>query len=320
MTLSVKAQHTNAVWGNQRCELVLPGFVVEFCGLSQQQETTLSKEFADFIVTENQHNTTHQIPKATRLVCTVHRLNCKLNLPVNELEVDGQYSPILRRGGDLVEITGHNFIASFATTINSCDAVQITEAKLSVFAESDFTHLTVVENFLRFYTAYNAVRMSGAVLHSAGLVIEGDAFLFAGYSNVGKTTLTRKAHHHGCTVLSDDLNLLLPSGDSTYRAYKVPFTGEFGRTIEQGSLEDSYPLKAIVLLEQAEDLSVEPVRSVQAVSRLLACSPFVNNDDMQIKALLDIHTDLALTLPIIKLKLCKDSRINNIIPLINELV
>src|SRR5262249_12282362 len=66
------------------------------------------------------------------------------------------------------------------------------------------------ENFLRVLVAYRLLELGGAVLHSAGVADGDGAFLFLGPSGAGKTTLSRQSEAQGRTVLSDDLNALLP--------------------------------------------------------------------------------------------------------------
>ena len=66
----------------------------------------------------------------------------------------------------------------------------------------------VIENYLRLVTAYAALSMGGVLFHSAGVVVDGRAYLFVGRSGAGKSTLARLALATGTDILSDDNNLL----------------------------------------------------------------------------------------------------------------
>ena len=212
----------NRLWGNESICLGLPGFNVQFVGLSLTQKHCLVAEFEQFLLIE----LPDQSAPSRLLTCQTEQLDSPLDIPIEELQQDNQYNPKIMKSDDVLSITGYNFLASFGLN-EKIDTV----AKLAVFEELELTEMSVIENFLRVYCAYNAVALSGAVLHSAGLVFDNEAIIFVGYSNVGKTTLTRKAYGEGATILSDDVNLILPSVNG-FQAFKVPFTGEFGRTLD----------------------------------------------------------------------------------------
>ncbi|MCG6863447.1 MAG: hypothetical protein LJE70_19625, partial [Chromatiaceae bacterium] len=130
-------------------------------------------------------------------------------------------------------------------------------------------------------------------------------------SNAGKTTLTRKAYQKGARVLSDDINLLLPEKNG-YRAYAVPFSGEFGRTLNHQGGRDSYPVAGVVLLEQGERLETQAVKASEAVARLLVGCPFVNTDAEESAALFDVLTELVTRVPTIALRNRRDDGIEEI--------
>ncbi len=155
------------------------------------------------------------------------------------------------------------------------------------------------------------LQYSGVVLHSAGLVFDEQAYIFSGRSNAGKTTLTRKAYAIGARVLSDDINLILP-GDTGYDAYAVPFTGEFGRTLDHAGGKESYPVAGIVLLEHSDHLETLPVSSSAAVARLLTGCPFVNTDEHESDALFDSITGIVEKVPVIRLLSRKEDGIDDI--------
>ncbi len=169
-------------------------------------------------------------------------------LSADELSLEGQYTPLTRHTKSPAgfHVTGINFEASLRTDNSG-------HSTLGVVHEHELAQAIVIENYLRIITAHKVLQYSGVVLHSAGLVFYEQAYIFSGRSNGGKTTLTRKAYAIGARVLSDDINLVLPAKqtcDHDYDAYAVPFTGEFGRTLNHAGGKESYPLAGIVLLGQ----------------------------------------------------------------------
>jgi len=190
-------------------------------------------------------------------------------------------------------------------------------ASLGVAQENELPHANVVENFLRIFSAHRALDRGGIILHSAGLVFDEKAYIFSGRSNAGKTTLTRKAYDNGARVLSDDINLLLPQSGG-YSAHAVPFTGEFGRTLQHEGGRKSYPVAGIILLEQAHELAAESVRPASAVARLLTACPFVNDDKEESEVLFDVLTELVARVPVIKLLNRKNDKIEAIMNVVRE--
>ena len=304
-------KHSGNLWGSEVCSLSMPGYTVEFRDLCLSQQSFLMDEFNDFKLDVSSVD----VKALHKLECDVYRLETAPDIDPGELEECGLYTPIQIRNGNQLKLIGHDFIAEF--TINS-DIGGISSSSLGVFARDDLNESSVVDNFLRYFTAHYAVARSGAILHSAGIVVDESAIVFSGYSNVGKTTLSRKAYAAGCPILSDDINLILPS-DKGYLAHKVPFTGEFGKTVEQTCMGRSYPLNMIALLEQGNPLNAELVKPSSAVSRLLTASPFVNSDDSHIPSLFDVFSDLTASVQIIKLTLTRECKFNDIISMVRQL-
>jgi hypothetical protein len=225
----------------------------------------------------------------------------------------GQYTPLMDRDGGVLVLTGLNFQA-----VIPLDGAA--PGRLGVASELELSSPGVLENVLRVFTAYRAPRAGGLVLHSAGLVVDGgQAVLFVGRSGVGKTTLARKALAAGALVLSDDLNVVLPDDSGGFRAWAVPFAGELGRTLDQ-RLEPSYPLAALVLLEQGERLRATACSPARSLARLLAGAPFVNHDEAELPLVLDVASALLANVPVVALASRRDDPISTILAHIDEVI
>ena len=158
----------------------------------------------------------------------------------------------------------------------------------------------VFENFLRVLVAYRLLEIGGAVLHCAGVVREGAAFLFLGRSGAGKTTVARLSLARGAEVLSDDLNAMIadvaPAGEAAggCAVLKLPFTGDLG---ERRALRPPLPLGGLLRLEQDAVDALTPLSRAETVACLLACAPFVNVDPHRRERLEQVLLRLAAAAP-----------------------
>jgi hypothetical protein len=133
----------------------------------------------------------------------------------------------------------------------------------------------IFENFLRVLAAYRLLDLGGAVLHSAGLVKDGAAYLFIGRSGAGKSTVSALAQAQGGEVLSDDLNALCPDRAAGCLVHKLPFTGEIG---DRRAARPPVPLGGLLRLEKDIRDELLPMSRAQAVACMMACAPFLNAD------------------------------------------
>jgi len=147
----------------------------------------------------------------------------------------------------------------------------------------DERRLGCFENALRLAAAYRLAEAGGALLHSAGVVAHGRAWLFFGRSGAGKSTLARISAEAGHEVLSDELNALVSGADGP-RLERMPFAGDFGRTVGP---RRSWPLAGAFALRQGTPPAREPLARAAAVAELTACAPFVNADPHRSPRLLE---------------------------------
>lgn len=275
-------------WGDCNLLLDLPTGAVNFSRISAGQSASLAHAYARFVSADPQL-------RANSVNCRAFQPPGPLQTDPELLSVDGLYTPLKVRSERGIELSGVNFLARLPAQGSRG------EACLGVAAEHELAGPNVVENFLRVLAAHRGLELGGAVLHSAGLVFDEQAYIFVGRSNAGKTTLTRKAHQHGAMVLSDDINLLLPKAGG-YQAYAIPFTGEYGRSLEHAAASPSYPVAGIILLQQARGLGVTRPGAASAIASLMVGCPFVNTDERETNTLLDNLERLVATVPVIQLQ------------------
>lgn len=123
--------------------------------------------------------------------------------------------------------------------------------------------------FLRVCLALLAYQAGGLLVHAAGIVHQGRAFLFFGPSGSGKTTAARCSPPDA--VLNDDLVLLLPA-KTGWRAFGTPFSNP----TQVPPRADSAPAAALLRLVQSKEVRLSPLGWGQALAELLVSAPVLN--------------------------------------------
>jgi hypothetical protein len=147
----------------------------------------------------------------------------------------------------------------------------------------------------------------GLLMHSASAVRNGRAFLFAGVSGAGKTTMTRLAPPDA-SVLTDEISYLCRIDDG-YRAHGTPFAGELARAGENMAA----PLAAIYLLEKGRENRIEPVEEPVAVRALMRHILFFARDATLVKRVFESALDLVSRVTVARLIFMRDERVWDLI-------
>lgn len=125
-----------------------------------------------------------------------------------------------------------------------------------------------LDAFLRSLTSFFLNRAGGFMLHSAGVVKDGKAYLFLGKSGAGKSTLSKlAAGRPGIELISDEINLLR-RGKGRWRVHGSPFWGEMRADGRPGS----WPLGGLLLLSKSPVNRAKPCSVPEALRLLLRCS------------------------------------------------
>jgi hypothetical protein len=159
-----------------------------------------------------------------------------------------------------------------------------------------------LDAFLRSLISWNLLDSGGLMLHSAGLVLGGKAYVFPGVSGAGKSTLARLALGAGAEVISDEINLLRP-GPRGWRAHGSPFWGE----MRAGGRQASWPLGGLFLLKKSGEPAALPCSRKEAFKAVLRCLVnFSRSPEVSADALLAVGRLLA-AVPARRLCFSKDS-------------
>jgi hypothetical protein len=113
--------------------------------------------------------------------------------------------------------------------------------------------------------AYRLPSRPGALLHAAGIVIDGRAFLLTGASGSGKSTWTRAAREGGARVVSDDA-VVLDAASGTVELLGTPIRAHEAHPGGPGR----WPVAAILHARWGRPPALTPVTALAFHARLAA--------------------------------------------------
>jgi len=160
-----------------------------------------------------------------------------------------------------------------------------------------------IDAVLRIVHTLVLARQGGFLAHSASAIRNGKAFLFAGVSGAGKTTISRLAPPD-VTLLTDEISYVRKQGDG-YIAYGTPFTGELAKLGENVSA----PLAALYLLTQGPENRIDPVAPGEAARSLLANLLFFAEDEELVQSTFHSAFEFVRRVPVSRLTFVPDSRV-----------
>jgi hypothetical protein len=160
-----------------------------------------------------------------------------------------------------------------------------------------------IDAVLRILHSIVLVQEGGFLLHSASAIRNGKAFLFAGVSGAGKTTISRLAPSDA-TLLTDEISYVRRQ-DQNYFAFGTPFTGELAKVGENCSA----PVAAIYLLAQGPENRIDPMLVADAGRELLANMLFFAEDQEMVHYAFQAACDFVDRVPVRRLTFMPDARV-----------
>ncbi len=160
-----------------------------------------------------------------------------------------------------------------------------------------------IDAVLRIVHTLVLAKQGGFLLHSASAIRNRKAFLFAGVSGAGKTTISRLAPPDA-TLLTDEISYVRKQG-SGYIAYGTPFTGELAKIGENTSA----PVAALYLLAQGPENRIDPVAIADAGRELLANTLFFAEDPEFVRCAFQSACDFVDRVPVYRLTFVPDARV-----------
>jgi hypothetical protein len=164
-----------------------------------------------------------------------------------------------------------------------------------------------IDSVLRIIHSLILAKRGGFLLHAASAIRFGRAFLFAGVSGAGKTTISRLAPSD-TKLLTDEISyVVMRAGE--YCACGTPFAGELARAGENVSA----PIKAVFLLEKGPENRIDAVSKADAVRSLLRNVLFFAEDAELVNQVFHSVCEFVNKVPVRRLMFVPDKRVWNII-------
>jgi len=142
----------------------------------------------------------------------------------------------------------------------------------------------------------------GFLVHAASGVRNDRAFVFAGVSGAGKTTMSRLAPADA-TLLTDEISYIRRSGNG-YHAYGTPFAGELARV----GTNLKAPLEALYFLEKGPDNRIVPTGDSDAAHALIRNILCFAHDPHLVKRVFDAAIEFVSRVPVARLVFTPDER------------
>jgi hypothetical protein len=159
-----------------------------------------------------------------------------------------------------------------------------------------------IDTVLRITHSLVLAEEGGFLVHAASAVRGGAAYLFAGVSGAGKTTMARLAPRDA-VVLTDEISYVrrIASG---YRAYGTPFAGELARS----GANTSAPIDALYLLEQGPENCIEPIAEKDAARALMRHILFFAHEKEMVARVFDSVLEFVSRVKVSRLIFTPDAR------------
>ncbi len=160
-----------------------------------------------------------------------------------------------------------------------------------------------MDSVLRIVHTLVLAGQGGFLVHAASAVRNGKAFLFAGVSGAGKTTISRLAPADAA-VLTDEISYVRREG-AGYRAYGTPFAGELARVGENVTA----PVETLFLLAKGRENRIENVDAAVAARELLTNILFFAEDAETVKPVFESACDFVGRVAVKRLTFVPDARV-----------
>jgi hypothetical protein len=160
-----------------------------------------------------------------------------------------------------------------------------------------------LNSVLRIVHTLLLAEQGGFLVHASSAVRNGRAFLFAGVSGAGKTTMARLAPPDAI-LLTDEISYVSRQKDG-YHAYGTPFAGDLGRLGENMHA----PLEVLYLLTKGTENKIEPLGAAEASRALLENILCFARDSAVVRSVFEAACDFVSRVPIRRLTFAPDARV-----------
>jgi hypothetical protein len=143
---------------------------------------------------------------------------------------------------------------------------------------------------LRVLSSFHHMRHAGLLLHASAVVRNNQAFVFAGPSGNGKTTIARLSR--SSKILNDEIISLRIQPDHRVVASGTPFWGEMG---SGPAYKTVYRVQSIFFLKKDTSLYAQSIDRAVAVRKLLRCVCLFSTEPGDLQICLDTCSKVVKT-------------------------
>lgn len=158
-----------------------------------------------------------------------------------------------------------------------------------------------LSSFLRICYSELAIAMDGLLIHSAGLMKDGNGYLFFGVSETGKSTICTLSKDFA-TVLNDELTILRRLNNN-YTIFGTPFSP---KNLEYIANKKG-PLRAILLPIKDKKTYIGKIKPVSFLLKFLSSVLYFGKEKQMLEKILNISEDIIYNVPYYKMHFRKDT-------------
>ncbi len=159
-----------------------------------------------------------------------------------------------------------------------------------------------IDTVLRITHSLVLAEEGGFLVHAASAIRNKRAYLFAGVSGAGKTTMARLAPPDA-SILTDEISYVRRI-DRNYKAYGTPFAGELARV----GANTSAPLESLYLLVQGSENRIKPVPKIDAARALMRHVLFFAEEKEMVARVFDSVLEFVSHIEVAQLVFTPDAR------------
>ena len=151
---------------------------------------------------------------------------------------------------------------------------------------------------------YALARREGAVIHAAGMSVNGRGFIFPGKSGAGKSTLSRQfLNRTNIGMLSDD-RVAVRKLKGGFEAFGTPWAGDAGIAENK-----NFPLSGIFFIHHSEKNRIKEIKPNEAIKRLMPVTSIPWYDEKIMSGILSFCEELVFNVPAYELHFKPDSEV-----------
>ena len=160
-----------------------------------------------------------------------------------------------------------------------------------------------IDSVIRIIHSLHLAERSGFLLHAASVIRSDRAFIFAGPSGVGKTTISRLAPEDA-HLLTDEISYVRNVSGS-WTAFGTPFAGDLARPGENRQAG----VEALFLLRHGVENRIKPLNSAAAVRSVMRNVLFFADDSNLVRQIFATVCEFVASIRTYELSFVPDARV-----------